>query len=591
MKRRSGFTVMMRLIGLVKPLAGFMTLAVAMGLAGHLCASFITVFGGYAALELLGFATPLRLEFIFAGVIVFAVLRAVLRYAEQSCNHFIAFKLLALIRDKVFLALRKLCPAKLEGRDKGDLIAVITSDIELLEVFYAHTISPAMIAGLYTVILCLFIGSFHLALGILALSAYLTVGLVIPFVTSRVSGETGMQFRRDSGNLSGFVLDSLRGLSETLQYGQGEKRLARMNGQTEMLSATEKRMKRTAGRNLAAANTVILFFDLCMLFSSAALYQGGFVDFTGVLVPTVALFSSFGPAVVLANLGSTLQNTFAAGNRVLDILDETPVINEVTGQEKTEFDGAAAENVSFSYGKPAEKERMDRGLTDKKLIDKKRRSSMASAESVSEREEVLDGVSLEIPKGKIIGLVGKSGSGKSTLLKLFMRFWDVQGGSIRISGKDVAKINTFDLRDMESLMTQETHLFHDSIKNNLRIAKPDAADGEIEAACRKVSVHEFIMSLPGGYDTPVGELGDTLSGGERQRLGLARAFLHDAPFLLLDEPTSNLDSLNEAVILKSLHEEREGKTVLLVSHRQSTMRIADTVYSVESLSQTGVRMS
>ena len=534
-------------------------------------------------MELLGFDTPFHLEFIFAGVIVFAVLRAMLRYGEQSCNHFIAFKLLALIRDKVFLALRKLCPAKLEGRDKGDLIAVITSDIELLEVFYAHTISPAMIAGLYTVILCLFIGSFHPALGILALSAYLTVGLVIPFVTSRVSGETGMQFRRNSGNLSGFVLDSLRGLSETLQYGQGEKRLVRMNGQTEMLSATEKRMKRTAGRNLAAANTVILFFDLCMLFSSAALYQGGFVDFTGVLVPTVALFSSFGPAVALANLGSTLQNTFAAGNRVLDILDETPVINEVAGQEKTEFDGAAAKNVSFFYGKPAEKEWTDRRLTDKKLADKKRRSSMASTERVSEREEVLDGVSLEIPKGKIIGLVGKSGSGKSTLLKLFMRFWDVQGGSIRISGKDVAKINTFDLRDMESLMTQETHLFHDSIKNNLRIAKPDAADGEIEAACRKASVHEFIMSLPRGYDTPVGELGDTLSGGERQRLGLARVFLHDAPFLLLDEPTSSLESLNEAVILKSLHEEREGKTVLLVSHRQSTMRIADTVYSVESL--------
>ena len=591
MKRRSGFTVMMRLIGLVKPLAGFMILAVAMGLAGHLCASFITVFGGYAALELLGFDTPFHLEFIFAGVIVFAVLRAMLRYGEQSCNHFIAFKLLALIRDKVFLALRKLCPAKLEGRDKGDLIAVITSDIELLEVFYAHTISPAAIAALYTVILCPFIGSFHPALGMLTLSAYLTVGLVIPFVTSRVSGEAGMRFRRDSGNLSGFVLDSLRGLSETLQYGQGEKRLARMNGQTEMLSATEKRMKRTAGRNLAAANTVILFFDLCMLFSSAALYQGGLVDFTGVLVPTVALFSSFGPAVALANLGSTLQNTFAAGNRVLDILDETPVINEVTGQEKTEFDGAATENVSFSYGNPAEKERMDRGLTDKKLIDKKRRSSMASTERVSEREEVLDGVSLEIPKGKIIGLVGKSGSGKSTLLKLFMRFWDIQGGSIRISGKNVAEINTSDLRDMESFMTQETHLFHDSIKNNLRIAKPDAADGEIEAACRKASVHEFIMSLPGGYDTPVGELGDTLSGGERQRLGLARAFLHDAPFLLLDEPTSSLDSLNEAVILKSLHEEREGKTVLLVSHRQSTMRIADTVYSVESLSQTGMRMS
>ena len=548
MKRRSGFTVMMRLIGLVKPLAGFMILAVAMGLAGHLCASFITVFGGYAALELLGFDTPFHLEFIFVGVIVFAVLRAMLRYGEQSCNHFIAFKLLALIRDKVFLALRKLCPAKLEGRDKGDLIAVITSDIELLEVFYAHTISPAAIAALYTVILCLFIGSFHPALGMLTLSAYLTVGLVIPFVTSRVSGEAGMRFRRDSGNLSGFVLDSLRGLSETLQYGQGEKRLARMNGQTEMLSATEERMKRTAGRNLAAANTVILFFDLCMLFSSAALYQGGLVDFTGVLVPTVALFSSFGPAVVLANLGSTLQNTFAAGSRVLDILDETPAVEE-TGREKntgrkTAFEGAAAKNVSFSYG----------------------------------AENILDGVSLEIQEGKITGIVGKSGSGKSTLLKLFMRFWDAENGRVEISGRNIAEINTADLRDMESFMTQETHLFRDSIRSNLRIAKPDATDAEMEAACRKASIHGFIMGLPQGYDTPVGELGDTLSGGERQRLGLARAFLHDAPFLLLDEPTSNLDSLNEAVILKSLREGQDGKTVLLVSHRQSTMRIADMVY-------------
>lgn len=395
-----------------------------------------------------------------------------------------------------------------------------------------------------------------------------------------------MEFRTGAGNLSGFVLDSLRGLSETLQYGQGEKRLTEMNRQTEVLSATEKQMKRTAGRNLAAINTVILFFDLCMLFFSAALYQDGGVDFAGVLIPTIALVSSFGPAIALANLGSTLQNTFAAGNRVLDILDETPVIDEVTGQEKVEFDGAEAENVSFSYGKTLEKERQQGKLTDENQADE----SLLSKED-SNREEVLDGVSLEIPKGRIIGLVGKSGSGKSTLLKLFMRFWDVQGGSVRISGRDVVEINTSDLRDMESFMTQETHLFHDSIKNNLRIAKPDATDAEIEAACRKASVHVFIMSLPRGYDSPVGELGDTLSGGERQRIGLARAFLHDAPFLLLDEPTSNLDSLNEAVILKSLHEEREGKTILLVSHRQSTMRIADTICSVESLSQTGGRMS
>ena len=548
MKRRSGFTVMARLIGLVRPLAGFMLLAVAMGLIGHLLAAFITILGGYAVLGLLGFDTPLALTAAFVCVLIFAVFRAVLRYAEQACNHFIAFKLLALIRDKVFRALRKLCPAKLEGRDKGDLISVITSDIELLEVFYAHTISPVAIAFFFTAIMCLFISSFHPALGSLALLAYIIVGIVVPLITSKVSGEDGMEFRTKSGELSGFVLDSLRGLSETIQYGQGKKRLSGMNEKTDALSVDEGRMKRRAGRNTAAANTVILLFDLGMLFLSAELYQKAKVDFSGVLIPTIALFSSFGPVIALASLGSTLQNTFAAGNRVLDILDEMPVVEEVSGKEEIKFSGAAAENVAFSYG----------------------------------GETVLDGVSLQIPKGGITGIVGRSGSGKSTLLKLFMRFWKVQGGKVGISGRDVADINTSDLRDMESFMTQETHLFRDSIRNNLRIAKLDATDEEIVAACRKASIHDFIMGLPQGYDTPVGELGDTLSGGERQRLGLARAFLHDAPFLLLDEPTSNLDSLNEAVILKSLCEERDGRTVALVSHRQSTMRIADRVYSVEN---------
>nr|WP_300820133.1 thiol reductant ABC exporter subunit CydC [uncultured Acetatifactor sp.] len=552
MKRRSGFAVMARLIGLVEPLAGFMALAVLMGLAGHLCASFITILGGYAALVLLGFDMTFKPEAIFICVLAFAVLRAILRYAEQSCNHFIAFKLLALIRNKVFLALRKLCPAKLEGRDKGDLISVITSDIELLEVFYAHTISPAAIALFYTAVMCLFIGSFHPALGILALLAYLTVGIAIPAAASKASGGDGMAFRTEAGSLSAFVLDSLRGLSETIQYGRGGERLIQMEERTDALSETERRLKRTAGRNTAVTNTAILLFDLCMLFVSAALYQKAEMDFAGVLIPTVALFSSFGPAVALANLGSTLQNTFAAGNRVLDILDETPAVQEVEGKKKTVFEGADARNVSFSYG----------------------------------TETILEGVSLEIPEGRIVGIVGRSGSGKSTLLKLFMRFWDVGDGRLEISGREIAGINTADLREMEGFMTQETHLFHDSIRSNLRIAKPDATDAELEAACRKASIHDFIMGLPRGYDTPVGELGDTLSGGERQRLGLARAFLHDAPFLLLDEPTSNLDSLNEAVILKSLREGQEGKTVLLVSHRQSTMRIADAVYSAERLSRT-----
>jgi ATP-binding cassette subfamily C protein len=545
--KRNGFQVMGRLIGLVRPLSGFMVLAILMGLVGHLCASFITIFGGYAVLYILGFQTPLPLTVLFISVVLFALLRGVLRYAEQACNHFIAFKLLALIRDRVFRALRKLAPAKLEGRDKGDLISVITSDIELLEVFYAHTISPAAIAALFTVILCLFIGHYHWALGVLALAAYVTVGVLIPLVVSKVSGDNGMKFRTKSGELSGFVLDSLRGLSETLQYGQGQKRLSEMNARTEALAADEEQMKRTAGRNTAVTSTVILLFDLAMLFVSAFLYQSGAIDFAGVLIPTIALMSSFGPCVALANLGSTLQNTFAAGNRVLDILDESPVVEEITGQPTVTFTGASAEHVTFSYG----------------------------------NETILDDISVDIPQNAVIGIVGRSGSGKSTLLKLFMRFWDTQQGRVRLSGTGVAKINTANLRDMESLVTQETHLFRDSIRNNLRIAKLDATDEEIETACKKASVHDFIMSLPRGYDTPVGELGDTLSGGERQRLGLARAFLHDAPFMLLDEPTSNLDSLNEAVILRSLRTERAGKTVVLVSHRPSTMRVADRVYSVE----------
>ena len=546
-KRRNGFTVMARLIGLVKPLAVYMVLAVTMGLIGHLCASFITIFGGYAAAKALGIDVSFSLAFLFVSVMLFALIRGILRYAEQACNHFIAFKLLALIREKIFLALRRLCPAKLEGKDKGNLISVITSDIELLEVFYAHTISPTLIALFFSVILCLFIGSFNIWLGIIALAAYITVGIIIPLITSKFSGEDGIKFRTKSGNLSGFVLDSLRGLSEIIQYGQGNKRIDDMNAQTDALSTDEKRMKRTAGRNQAVTNTVILIFDLIMLFTSAMLYQNGKIEFIGVLIPTLALMSSFGPTVALANLGSTLQNTFAAGNRVLDILEETPTVEEISGKNEVTFTGASAENVTFAYGE----------------------------------ETILDDVSVNIPKSSVVGIVGRSGSGKSTLLKLLMRFWKVQKGCIKISDTDIENINTADLRDMESFVTQETHLFHDSIKNNLRIAKLDATDEEIETACKKASVHDFIMTLPLGYDTTVGELGDTLSGGERQRLGLARAFLHNSPFMLLDEPTSNLDSLNEAIILKSLREQKQDKTVVLVSHRQSTMRIADKVYSVE----------
>ena len=535
--KRSGFRVMRELVGLVRPLTGYMILAIILGLLGNLCATFITIIGGYAIVG------EYSLKILFTILIIIALIRGFLRYGEQTCNHYIAFKLLALIRDKVFTALRRLCPAKLDGKDKGNLISIITSDIELLEVFYAHTISPICIAFLFCVVMIIFIGRIHILLGLLALVAYITVGLVLPLLASRRSGDVGIKYRNKAGNLSAFVLDSLRGLNETIQYNQMNNRVKQMDEMTDSLLDTDKEMKTNVGKNMALTNTVILSFDLMMLFVSAYL-----VDFKGCVIATLTLMSSFGPCVSLSALGTTLQSTFAAGNRVLDILKESPVLEDVVDKDDVSFDGASANNVEFSYGD----------------------------------ENILNNLSINVPKGKIIGIMGKSGSGKTTLLKLFMRFWKVDKGSINISNKNIEDVNTRNLRDMESYVTQETCLFHDSIINNLRIAKLDATKEEVIEACKKASVHDFIESLPNGYDTSVGELGDTLSGGERQRLGLARAFLYDGDFMLLDEPTSNLDSLNEAVILKSIKEECESKTILLVSHRKSTMSVVDKCYSVES---------
>lgn len=547
MKKRSNLEIMAKLIGMVRPLLGYMLLAITLGLIGHLLASFITIFAGYAALKVWGFPIAHSFAFFFVCMVVFAIARGFARYTEQSCNHYIAFKLLALIRAKAFAALRRLCPAKLEGRDKGDLISVITSDIELLEVFYAHTISPIAIATIYSVILSLFIGHIHWGLGLLALAAYVTVGVIVPVIASKTSGNLGLEFRNQSGSLSAFVLDSLRGLPETMQYGNGKKRMQQMNERTDRMNDCQEKMKRVTGLNMAVTNTAILVFDFLMLLSASYLYKEGIIAFDGIVIATLALMSSFGPVVALANLGTTLQNTFASGNRVLDILEEEPQVAEITGADQTTYGQVTIEDVTFAY----------------------------------EKETILDGVSLDVPKQGILGIVGKSGSGKSTLLKLLMRFWDVDSGKLAIADREIGKINTEDLRRMQGYMIQETHLFCDSIAENIRIAKLDATREEIEEACKKAAIHDFILSLPQGYDTPVGELGDTLSGGERQRIGLARAFLHDAPMMLLDEPTSNLDSLNESVILRSLREERGDKLILLVSHRDSTMRIADQVYQMK----------
>ena len=571
-KRRSAIQIMGSLIGLVKPLLHIMLAAIILGTLGYLCAIFLTILAGQVIVHGLltgvaGMTVPVDnmwlvftpVKTIITVMIVIAVLRGILHYVEQYCNHFIAFKLLAIIRHKVFAALRKLCPAKLEGRDKGNLISIITTDIELLEVFYAHTISPIAIATLTSIIMVIFIGRYHWLAGVLALAAYLIVGVAIPMWNGKRGSQKGMEFRTNFGELNSFVLDSLRGLDETIQYGQGEKRKEQMSERSKNLAGMQESLSKMEGSQRSFTNMVILLASFGMLALTIWLYAKGEMGFEGILTCTIAMMGSFGPVVALSSLSNNLNQTLASGERVLSLLEETPLVEEIPGDVDTEestdhtFTGAKAENVTFAY-----------------------------KVSETETDTILDHYSLTLQPGQITGIHGASGSGKSTLLKLLMRFWDVQEGSVSVDGADVRKIPTKHLRDMESYVTQETHLFHDSIANNIAIAKPGATREEIMEAAKKASIHDFIMTLPKGYDTEVGELGDTLSGGEKQRIGIARAFLHDAEMILLDEPTSNLDSLNEGIILKSLKESAEKKTVVLVSHRVSTMNVADVVYEMEN---------
>lgn len=578
-RRRSALKIMGSLIGLVKPLIHIMILAVLLGTAGYLCAIFLTILAGQILIQGLGHVAGTQgamSQGLFAGMtpqnlfvlmIVLAVARGILHYAEQYCNHFIAFKLLAIIRHKVFAALRRLCPAKLEGRDKGNLISIITTDIELLEVFYAHTISPAAIAALTSFMMVFFMGSYHVGAGIFALCAYLIVGIFIPLWNGIRGGNTGMEFRAKFGELNSYVLDSLRGLDETIQYGQGKNRERQMEEKSAELIKKQKKLSRMEGGQRSVTNLVILLASFGMLFFMLYLYGKQTVDLDGVVICTIAMMGSFGPVIALSNLSNNLNQTLASGERVLSVLEEKPQVEEIyegekdlhelgkeqentfhKGSAQMLFAGAEASHVTFSY----------------------------------EEEEILRNYSVKIPAGKIVGIHGASGSGKSTLLKLLMRFWDADSGEVSVNGANVRRIPTRSLRDTESYVTQETHLFHDSIANNIAVGKPGASRQEIMEAAKKASVHDFIMSLPKGYDTEVGELGDTLSGGEKQRIGIARAFLHDAPFILMDEPTSNLDSLNEGIILKSLREEADKKTVVLVSHRKSTMNVADVMYEMEN---------
>ena len=547
-RRRSNFSIMARLVGLTRPLLPVMALAIVLGVLGFLAAIFLTVFAAYGLLGAAGVWGALPMGAACALVAVCGVVRGPLRYGEQLCNHYLAFKILALVRDKVFGKMRTLAPAKLEGRDKGDLVSLLTGDIELLEVFYAHTLSPAAIALVVSVVMVAFTATLSPLLALYAAFSYAVVGIAVPWISSKASGTGGREVRDAIGSMNAFVLDSLRGLRETLQFGRADDRAHELACRMSSLAKVEGRLKDRTAVAMAATGAVVLALDMGMLLAAMHLANGGMIAFGPAAIACAALMSSFGPVIAVANLGSTLQQTLASGARVLDVLDESPQTEEIEeGASLDGFDGAAASHVDFSYGDAC----------------------------------VLSDVELSIRPGQVVRIAGRSGSGKSTLLKLFMRFWDADSGAIEVSGHDVRRVATASLRQVEGFMTQETHLFAGTVRDSLVFAKPGASDEEIMAACEKASIADFVRRLPAGLDTQVGELGDALSGGERQRLGLARMFLHDAPFVLLDEPTSNLDALNEAAVLRALAGNRAGKTVLLVSHRPSAAAIADATYSVE----------
>lgn len=563
--RRSAPSIMWRMMGLVRPLAGWLVLAVALGSIGMLTAAFVPAFGAFGLMAALGHnALGLGLVAACAACAACGITRGPLHYGEQLCNHYIAFRLLAHIRDLVFGALRQLAPAKLEGRGKGELVSLVTSDIELLEVFYAHTISPIAIALVCTAVFEGFLLTVSPELAGIALVAYAVLGMLLPLVSAKACGTTGRQSREGAGKLGAFVLDSLRGASETIQFAGGTDRSRALGELTEQVGAVDARLKRRQAASEAAADALILVANLVMLGHALQLVAAGTIDFAAAFVAVFTFVSSFGSVMAVSRLGASLQETLASGARVLDLLDEQPQCAEVTSGQDVEFAGAAAEHVSFSYAGGA-------GADD---------AGQAAGETAASL--ILDDVTCTFAPGTMTCIMGRSGSGKSTLLKLLMRFWDPTAGAITVSGVDARRINTASLRSHEAYMTQDTHLFCGTVRENLLVARADATDAELLDACQSASLTALIDRLPQGLDTPVAELGDSLSGGERQRIGLARIFLNDAPFILLDEPTSALDALNEAAVMQAVDElKRRGKTIVLVSHRASTCAFADRSLSVE----------
>ncbi|WP_066890727.1 thiol reductant ABC exporter subunit CydC [Clostridium nigeriense] len=550
MKRRSGFQIMKRLIVELKPLAPIMLITISMGVLGFLAAISIAAFGAVALGAFIGDITFISFKGALIVMAVAAVLRGFLRYGEQLSGHYIAFKILYILRDKIFTVLRKLAPAKLEGKEKGNLIALITSDIELLEVFYAHTIAPISIAIITNSIIAIILFLINPIFGVIAAIFYIIVGFVIPYASSSFAKEAGVNYRNIFGESNNYVLDSLRGLKEVLLYKNGEERLKKINENSRRLNKSLDKIKDHEGIIRATTDITIMIAILTFVVLGVSKFLNGEIAFTTAIVAIVIISSSFGPVVALSNLSNTLLQTFACAERIFELLDENPQVEEVTGMNDTLCRDITYNDVTFSYP--------------------------------NRKEKIFEKASLNIKKGEKIALIGESGIGKSTFIKLIMRFWDVNSGDIKLDDINIKEINTKSLRDRQRLVSQETYLFNESIMENIKIGNKNATEEEVIEAAKKASIHDFILTLPKGYDTKVGELGGNLSSGEKQRIGLARAFLKDSEVLILDEPTSNLDALNEGEILKSINENCKDKTIILISHRKSTTAICDKVCKLEN---------
>lgn len=550
MKRQSGFKIMIRLLKELKPLVGVMMITITLGVLGFLAAISIASFAAVALGTLVEGVTIVSFKAAIIIMAVCAVIRGLLRYGEQLSGHYIAFKILYLLRDKIFAKLRTLAPAKLEGRDKGDLISLITSDIELLEVFYAHTIAPIAIAILTNTIITAILWFIHPVYGVLAAFFFILVGIIVPYASSKLVSEAGVNYRREFGRSNQFILDSLRGLKEILLFNQGNERLAQLNQKSDELNESIRKIKDHEGIVTGITSTIITVSMLVFLGVGAYFYSTGAVTLTLVLVALVVIASSFGPVVALSNLSNTLAHTFACAERLFELLDETPQVEEVDGEMPLMMDEMTLDQVSFAYP--------------------------------NSHRLLLDEASIRIEKGEKLALIGESGIGKSTFIKLLMRYFDASLGHVFIDGKNIKSIPTASLRLKQTLVSQETYLFNDTIENNIKIGCNEATFEEVVEAAKKASIHEFIESLPQGYQTKVGELGGMVSSGEKQRLGLARAFLHNGDVLILDEPTSNLDALNEGSILKSIQDYGQDKTVILISHRKSTTAVCEKVYRLEN---------